>query len=78
VIKHAGLVERVDVVLRYCDDAVELLIRDDGGGAQTGGDNGGHGLVGMRERVDLHHGTLAAGPLDDGGFEVHAVLPVAA
>jgi signal transduction histidine kinase len=78
VIKHAGRVERVDVVLRYGDEAVELLVRDDGGGAQHAGDGGGHGLVGMRERVDLHHGTLAAGPLDDGGFEVHAVLPAAA
>jgi signal transduction histidine kinase len=79
VLKHAGAVERVDVVLRYGDEAVELLVRDDGGGAEPAGGNGGggHGLVGMRERVDLHHGTLAAGPLDEGGFEVHAILPVA-
>jgi signal transduction histidine kinase len=80
VLKHAGPVERVDVVLRYRDEAVELLVRDDGGGAQAGdgnGDGAGHGLVGMRERVDLHHGTLAAGPRDGGGFEVHAILPVA-
>jgi signal transduction histidine kinase len=53
-----------------------LLVRDDGAGVPAAGDSGGHGLVGMRERVDLHHGTLAAGPLGDGGFEVHAVLPV--
>ena len=77
VLKHAGAVERVDVVLRYRDDAIELLVRDDGGGQPAAGRNGGgHGLVGMRERVDLHHGTLAAGPRDDQGFEVHAVLPV--
>jgi signal transduction histidine kinase len=77
VLKHAGPVERVDVVLRYGDEAVELLVRDDGGGARPGGPGGGHGLVGMRERVDLHHGTLAAGPRDGGGFEVHAILPAA-
>ena len=65
-------------MLRYCEEAVELLVRDDGGGRAAPGDGGGHGLVGMRERVDLHHGTLAAGPRDGGGFEVHAVLPVAA
>jgi signal transduction histidine kinase len=79
VLKHAGPVGHVDVVLRYRDDAVELLVRDDGGGAPAAaGDGGGHGLVGMRERVDLHHGTLAAGPRAEGGFEVHAVIPVAA
>jgi signal transduction histidine kinase len=78
VLKHAGPVERVDVVLRYHDEAVELLVRDDGGGgAGPAGDGGGHGLVGMRERVDLHHGTFAAGPRAGGGFEVDAVLPVA-
>ena len=37
---------------------------------------GGHGLVGMRERARMFGGTLAAGRVD-GGFEVHAHLPVA-
>ena len=75
MLKHAGPVSRVDVVLRYRDDAVELLLRDDGRGARPGGDGQGQGLRGMRERVDVHDGTLAAGPREDGGFEVHAVLP---
>jgi signal transduction histidine kinase len=76
VLKHAGPVSRVDVVLRYREDAVELVVRDDGRGTTAGGDDGpGHGLVGMRERVDMHDGTLAAGPSADGGFEVHAVIP---
>ncbi|HYH89166.1 MAG TPA: histidine kinase [Solirubrobacteraceae bacterium] len=75
VLKHAGPVSRVDVVLRYRDDAVELLLRDDGRGAQVASDGRGQGLAGMRERVDVHAGTLAAGPRDEGGFEVHAVLP---
>lgn len=76
VLKHGGAVSRVDVVLRYRDDAVELLVRDDGHGAQADSDShgDGHGLVGMRERVELHAGTLAAGPCDDGGFEVRAVI----
>jgi signal transduction histidine kinase len=76
VLKHGGRVDHVDVVLGYREGAVELLVRDDGAGGAPG-DGGGHGLVGMRERVDLHHGTLAAGPRDGGGFEVHAVIPVA-
>ena len=47
---------------RYRDDAVELLRRATTAAARAPGDGGGHGLVGMRERVDLHDGTLAAGP----------------
>ncbi|MGW2017141.1 sensor histidine kinase [Streptomyces sp. NPDC001927] len=36
--------------------------------------SGGHGLVGMTERVTLLGGTLTAGP-QDGGFLVSAVIP---
>jgi signal transduction histidine kinase len=35
----------------------------------------GHGLVGMRERVELLGGTLLTGPADDGGFTVVATIP---
>jgi signal transduction histidine kinase len=75
VLKHAGKVSRVDVVLRYRDDAVELLLRDDGRGGRAASDGRGQGLAGMRERVGVHDGTLEAGPREGGGFEVHAVLP---
>ncbi|WP_329562541.1 histidine kinase [Streptomyces uncialis] len=37
--------------------------------------HGGSGLVGLDERVRLVGGTLRSGPLDDGGFEVYALLP---
>jgi len=37
---------------------------------------GGHGLVGMRERVRALGGTLTTGPDDAGGFRVRAVLPL--
>jgi signal transduction histidine kinase len=73
VLKHAGPVSRVDVVLRYLDDAVEVRVLDDGRGGLGAG--AGHGLLGMRERVELHDGTLVAGPRDGGGFEVRAVIP---
>jgi signal transduction histidine kinase len=74
VLKHAGPVRRVDVEVRYGDDAVELVVRDDGQGARAAPDGRGHGLVGMRERVALHDGTLESGPGESGGFEVRAVI----
>ena len=36
----------------------------------------GHGLIGMRERVELLGGSLSAGPTSAGGFAVSAVLPL--
>ena len=74
VLKHAGPVRRVDVEVRYGDDAVELVVRDDGQGSRAAGDGRGQGLVGMRERVALHDGTLDAGPREGGGFQVRAVI----
>jgi signal transduction histidine kinase len=75
VLKHAGEVTRVELALRYGDDEVELVVRDDGRGSRAAADGRGQGLVGMRERVGLQDGTLAAGPRDGGGFEVRAVIP---
>jgi signal transduction histidine kinase len=39
---------------------------------------GGHGLVGMRERVGVFHGRFEAGPQPDGGFAVRAEFPLEA
>jgi signal transduction histidine kinase len=76
VLKHADSTTRVEVVLLYREDAVEVTVRDDGRGAA--GDGSGQGLVGMRERAELQGGTLRAGPRAAGGYELHLHLPVAA
>ena len=75
ILKHAGTVSQVDVALTYSDRAVKVSIHDDGQGGVATGDAEGHGLVGMRERVQLHDGTLMTGPGRDGGFSVEACIP---
>jgi signal transduction histidine kinase len=76
VVKHARA-QHAEVLLRYCDDAIELVISDDGDGPGAPADPGGHGLVGMRERVALYGGTLSAAHREGGGFRVEARLPSA-
>ncbi|MEU6844138.1 histidine kinase [Streptomyces sp. NPDC046716] len=39
--------------------------------------SGGHGLIGLAERVRLAGGTLESGPTRDGGFRIDAALPIA-
>ena len=76
-IKHAGCAE-TDVLVRYCASHVELDVSDHG--ARTVGATvlagAGHGLIGMRERVRVFGGELSAGHRDDGGFAVHARIPL--
>jgi signal transduction histidine kinase len=76
IVKHAGA-KRVTVSLVWGnDDRLRVTVTDDGRGATVNGS--GHGLVGMRERVNACGGELHTGPgPDDGGFRVHAILPVA-
>ncbi|MFI6316031.1 sensor histidine kinase [Nonomuraea sp. NPDC050556] len=72
--KHAGPA-RASVQLTYGEDHVTIEVTDDGQSAPPPG-TGGYGLVGMRERVALHGGTLTAGPQAGGGFAVVADLPL--
>ena len=74
-LKHAkGAQARVTV--RYSKTAVEIEIHDDGQtGANGNGTGGGHGLIGMRERVALWGGALTAGR-GDTGWTVNARLPI--
>jgi signal transduction histidine kinase len=52
---------------------VEVEVADDGPGSR--GPSGGHGLVGMGERVEVFGGELTVGASAGGGFVVRAVLP---
>ena len=74
--KHGGPAASAQVLLRYCEDVLVLEITDDGFGVDAPADGAGHGLTGMRERVALYNGTLHAGPLPGGGYQVTARLPV--
>jgi signal transduction histidine kinase len=72
VLKHAHA-SCVEVLVCYHPGELELEVTDDGQG-QTDEPGGGHGLVGMGERVALYDGTLEAGQRDGGGYRLHACL----
>ncbi|MFB9544552.1 sensor histidine kinase [Micromonospora sagamiensis] len=77
-LKHAGVGATVEVTLAHAADAVVLVVVDDGRGrpAVTPSPPGGHGLVGMRERVSVYDGSLTAGPRLAGGWQVRVRLPL--
>jgi signal transduction histidine kinase len=81
VVKHAGPAH-AQVVVGYRDQDVTVEVIDDGRGAVTSASDGrvgsGHGLIGMRERVQAFGGDLETGPRPGGGFRVAARLPLAA
>jgi signal transduction histidine kinase len=69
----------VTVSVDHDASAVLLRVANGPGGPAdpSPGEHGpGHGLSGMRERVALLGGSLAAGPAPDGGFVVSAILPL--
>jgi signal transduction histidine kinase len=76
VVRHADA-RSCEVSVDYRDAEVAIQVSDPGPGGK-GGTGTGYGLVGMRERVALLHGFLAAGPHPDGGFQVTARLPAPA
>ena len=77
VIKHAGRPTHAVVKVTYLDDGLRVEVTDDGGGSSTSivERATGHGLIGMRERVELYGGSLHVGPRPGGGFRVSATIP---
>jgi signal transduction histidine kinase len=79
VVRHARGAEAT-VRVRIGPAGVRIRVTDTGHPRRAGGLAGegavGHGIVGMRERAAIFGGTLDAGPLPGGGFQVAAFLPV--
>jgi signal transduction histidine kinase len=76
VVRHAPGA-RVVVDIDYAPDGIDIVIDDDGNGLMAlRPAAGGHGLLGMRERVTAGGGTLEVGPRKTGpGWRVHARFP---
>jgi len=67
------------VQLRASGDGIDLAVEDDGKGMDSGRERGGgHGLAGIRERVDLLGGSFAFSSGPEGGVRILIHLPVAA
>ncbi|HEY2333214.1 MAG TPA: sensor histidine kinase [Acidimicrobiales bacterium] len=77
VIKHAGSPTTVRVCLQHRPGRLAIEVSDDGRGLASNGTGAesGHGLIGMRERVEVWGGQLSAGPRPGGGYLVRASLP---
>lgn len=90
VVKHADT-PFCTVIIGYHPDELSIEVADQGRGCQVpaaagagAGSRGepgaepagGHGLIGMRERVSLYGGELTARPLPERGFRVAARLPI--
>ena len=73
-LRHSGA-DRARVVLGYCPGRLDITVEDDGKGL-TGATMGGHGLVGVRERVALYDGRVELETAASGGVRLVATLPV--
>lgn len=73
--KHAGPDATAEVDVRKDGADLVVTVADDGHGAAGSPTSGGLGLVGMRERVAVHGGTLDVGPAPGGGWQVRARIP---
>ncbi|MFE9674026.1 sensor histidine kinase [Streptomyces sp. NPDC006259] len=74
VVRHSGS-RHARVHLDQAGGGLRLTIDDDGPAADAEAGGSGNGLAGMRERAAALGGSIEAGPRDDGGFRVLAVLP---
>ena len=74
-LRHSGA-RHAAVTLRWSPTRLDVEVTDDGRGVGTGVTDGGHGLVGVRERVALYGGTVRLEPAPGGGTRLSATLPL--
>jgi signal transduction histidine kinase len=77
IVRHAGHTS-ARVFVRADSAEVTVRVENDAPSdpsVQVASAGGGHGTVGMRERVELYGGTLDSGPTAQGGWTVQARLP---
>jgi signal transduction histidine kinase len=74
-LKHAGPVASAEVTLHYRPGSIDIEVLDDGT-ARPAPPAGGHGLIGMVERVSVFGGSIDTGHRPEGGFRVSVTLPV--
>ncbi|HEY6890488.1 MAG TPA: GAF domain-containing sensor histidine kinase [Solirubrobacter sp.] len=72
--KHAQA-SRVEIRVIDRDGYVNVVVRDDGAGFDSASGSAGFGLVGMRERLALVHGTLAIESAQGVGTVIRASIP---
>jgi signal transduction histidine kinase len=65
-----------EVVVEFEDSELRLSVVDGGARDPTVVAGSGRGLLGMQERVAVYGGELEAGARSEGGFRVHARLPL--
>jgi signal transduction histidine kinase len=73
--KHSAA-KAAAVTLAVRDGAIDLTIADDGTGVAPTASSTGFGIAGLRDRLALAHGTLAATASPGGGTTLVASLPV--
>jgi signal transduction histidine kinase len=75
-VKHASGAS-VDILVDYKPSRLSLDIADSGGvPGQSAASGNGRGLIGLRERVSVHGGTVSAGPRAHGGYRVQVEIPL--
>ena len=76
--KHAGPQATCRVQINYGAADIDIEVADNGMGSKAPNDGAGNGLKGMQERVGAVGGKLNARARRTGGFQVKALLPIAA
>lgn len=78
-LKHAGPGAEVETTVDVDDTQLSVEVANSGPvGPHPTLPASGHGLAGMRERVEILGGTLAAGPTHTGGWRLRVTLPLGA